>query len=200
MESFILAMVRHPEVYKKAQEEIDRVLGNERLPTLDDREDLPYIDCVLKELLRWNPPAPLGLPHRLTEDDFYQGYHIPRGATVIADLFAILHTCPQPEIFRPERFMEDPSIVDPREVVFGYGRRRCPGRHLAELEIWYLIANITATFNISKAVDNEGKEIIPPFDIINGMVRHPKPFRCSISPRSERAVSLIHQARTSGEM
>jgi cytochrome P450 len=52
MESFILAMVRHPEAYKKAQEEIDRVVGNERLPTLDDREALPYLDCVLKEVLR----------------------------------------------------------------------------------------------------------------------------------------------------
>jgi len=200
MEAFILAMLRHPEVYEKAQEEIDRVVGNERLPTLNDKEALPYLDCVLKELLRWNPPAPLGIPHRLMEDDVYRGYHIPRGAIVLSNIYAILRACPQPDIFRPERFMEDPGILDPREVAFGYGRRVCPGRYLAELSIWYLVANITATFKISRVVDNEGKEVTPPFDFISGLIRHPKPFSCSISPRSERAISLIHQAKTSGEL
>ena len=53
MQAFILAMVQYPEVYKKAQEEIDLVVGDERLPTIDDREALPYLDCILKELLRY---------------------------------------------------------------------------------------------------------------------------------------------------
>lgn len=58
--TFILAMVLHPHVLDKAQAEIDRVIGSERLPELDDREALPYVDCIVKEVYRWNPPVPLG--------------------------------------------------------------------------------------------------------------------------------------------
>ncbi|KAF8229384.1 cytochrome P450 [Tricholoma matsutake] len=195
MESFILAMVRYPEVYKKAQEEIDRVIGSERLLTINDRGSLPYLECVLKELFRWNPPLPLGFPHRVMEDDSYQGYHIPNGATIIANIYAMLQDCSQPHVFRPERFIDDPNISDPREVVFGFGRRICPGRHFGETNVWYMIANITATLDISKSTDDEGKEITPPFEVICSFVRHPKPFSCSIRPRSEKATSLIHDAK-----
>jgi len=198
MESFMLAMVRYPEVYKKVQEEIDHVIGNKRLPTHDDRDSLPYLDCVLKEVLRWNPPAPLS-PHRVMEDDIYQGYHIPAGAIIIPNIYVMMQACPQPEVFRPERFMEDPETPDPLEVIFGFGRRICPGRYLAESNLWYLIANITATFEISRVIDDEGKEIVPPFAISDGLIRHPKPFPCSISPRSEKTAILIYDARTSAE-
>ncbi|KAL0571246.1 hypothetical protein V5O48_010716 [Marasmius crinis-equi] len=84
--SFILAMVLHPDVLHKAQEEMDRVIGQDTLPSMDDRESLPYFECVLKEVLRWNPPVPLGLPHRVMEHDAYRGYHIPQGSTVIANI------------------------------------------------------------------------------------------------------------------
>ncbi|KAF5375444.1 hypothetical protein D9615_007975 [Tricholomella constricta] len=123
MQSFILAMVRHPEVFRKAQDEMDRVIGSGRLPTLNDRGSLPYLECVLKEVLRWNPPVPLGMPHRVMEDDIYRGYHIPKGTTVIANIFAILHDCFQPDVLYPERYIENSDLPDPREVVFGFGRR-----------------------------------------------------------------------------
>ena len=57
---FYLAMMTHPEVQRKAQAEIDRVIGNDRFPTLADQPDLPYIDALTKEVLRWNPVTPLG--------------------------------------------------------------------------------------------------------------------------------------------
>ena len=60
LHTFFLAMQLYPEVQRKAQEEIDRVIGNDRLPTIADRPNLPYIEMVIKELLRWNPVAPLG--------------------------------------------------------------------------------------------------------------------------------------------
>ena len=53
-------MIMYPEVQRKAQEEIDRVIGNDRLPTLADQPNLPYVEAVAKEVLRWNPVAPLG--------------------------------------------------------------------------------------------------------------------------------------------
>lgn len=86
METFVLAMVRNPDVYRKLQAEMDKVTRTERLPTLEDKPHLPYLECVLKEVYRWNPPVPLGLPHRLMEDDVYRGYHLPKGATIIANI------------------------------------------------------------------------------------------------------------------
>ncbi|KAL0064863.1 hypothetical protein AAF712_008116, partial [Marasmius tenuissimus] len=84
--TFILAMVLHPKVYNKVQEEMDRVIGKDAIPSYNDRESLPYFECVLKEILRWNPPAPLGMPHRVMEHDVYRGYHIPQGSTVVANI------------------------------------------------------------------------------------------------------------------
>lgn len=61
VQDFILAMMEHPEVLRKAQEEIDRVVGPGRLPTFSDRPQLPYVDCVMSEVLRWGVPVPLGM-------------------------------------------------------------------------------------------------------------------------------------------
>lgn len=83
-------MMLHPEVQRKAQEEIDRVVGTERLPGVADREKLPYIDAIVKEVLRWNPVAPMGLPHMTTEDDVCEGYLIPKGALLLPNIWYIV--------------------------------------------------------------------------------------------------------------
>ena len=87
---FMLAMVLYPDAQKKAQEEIDRVIGNDRLPCFDDRDNLPYVDAIVKEVLRWHPVGPMGLPHSTTEDDTYEGYHIPKGSLVIANIWCVV--------------------------------------------------------------------------------------------------------------
>ncbi|GLB44585.1 putative cytochrome p450 [Lyophyllum shimeji] len=199
MQTFVLAMVRNPGVFRKVQDEMDRVVGTERLPTLDDRGSLPYLECVLKEVLRWNPPAPLGLPHRLMEDDVYRGYHIPKGASVFTNIFAILQDCFQPDIFRPERHMDESDLPDPRDVVFGFGRRICPGRHFAESSAWTMMANIIATMDISRTPRDKENGVFPEYDVIGSFVRHPKPYECSIRPRSAKITSLIQEAKTNAE-
>ena len=87
LKGFFLVMALYPHVMKKAQEELDRVVGNERLPELSDRGNLPYISALLKELLRWACPLPFGIPKRAMEDDVYKGYRIPAGATVIENIW-----------------------------------------------------------------------------------------------------------------
>ena len=82
-------MALHPHVARKAQEELDRVVGNERLPELSDRENLPYISALLKELLRWTCPLPFGVPKRVTEDDTYKGFFIPAGATILENIWSV---------------------------------------------------------------------------------------------------------------
>ncbi|KXN80787.1 O-methylsterigmatocystin oxidoreductase [Leucoagaricus sp. SymC.cos] len=83
--TFILAMLKFPEAQKRAQQEINVFIGRDRLPEFSDQPDLPYLSAVLKEVLRWNPPVPLGVPHRSTEDDTYSGYFIPKGSVVMAN-------------------------------------------------------------------------------------------------------------------
>lgn len=81
MNSFIYAMAVFPEVQRKAQQEIDKVIGRERFPTFEDWESLPYTEAIMREILRWKPVLPLGVAHRVTEDDIYKGYLIPKGGS-----------------------------------------------------------------------------------------------------------------------
>lgn len=86
MRMFFYIMVTHPEIQKAAQKEVDAVIGTQRLATIDDRDALPYIGCLIKELFRFNAVAHL-VPHSLDEDDVYKGYLIPKGSWVIANIW-----------------------------------------------------------------------------------------------------------------
>jgi cytochrome P450 len=90
--NFVLAMVLNQDSQAKAHAELDAWLGlaELRLPTFEDRPNLPYLDKLLWETLRWYPVVPLGLPHRVIQDDVYEGYRIPKGATVIANIWVSL--------------------------------------------------------------------------------------------------------------
>lgn len=85
MKNFILALTIYPEVQARAQAEIDRVVGHERLPGFTDQNELPYTVACLKELLRWQQVDTLAVPHRLVMDDVYRGYFIPKGTIVIGN-------------------------------------------------------------------------------------------------------------------
>ena len=88
-------MVLHPQVVKKAQEELDRVVGKSRLPDFNDQEDLVYIGAVVREVQRWRPIIAGGLGHATTEDDVYEGYFIPKGTTVIPNAWFVISTLSQ---------------------------------------------------------------------------------------------------------
>jgi len=79
VETFFQAMAMYPEVQRRAQKEIDEVVGSKRLVNYDDWSSLPYVEALLREVLRWRPVAPLSLPHSTTTDDVYKGYYIPKG-------------------------------------------------------------------------------------------------------------------------
>jgi len=201
---FLLAMVLHPEVAAKAQKEIDTVVGSERLPKFTDRSQLPYLECVMSESMRWGVPVPLNLPHRLMEDDIYRGMHIPKGSLVIGNIWAIAHderVFHDPHSFKPERFMEKVDTEtakkrEPRNYIFGFGRRLCPGLPLADSAVWHIMASILATMDVKKAIDAEGKPIEPEQVYNNSIFRVPKVFKCDIRPRSEKALGLIKASYT----
>ncbi|EPS99956.1 hypothetical protein FOMPIDRAFT_1050052 [Fomitopsis schrenkii] len=195
---FVLEMVLHPEILKKLHDEMDCALKAIRLPGLEDRSSLPYLECVIREVYRICPAAQLGLPHQAADDDVYRGYHIPKGATVVANIWAMTRdpdVFVDPEEFRPERFLgvdlSQNEVGDPKQLVFGFGRRVCPGQHLADISNWLAIANIVATMDICKARDSSGIEITPTPTFLSGTVSHPTPFLCDIHPRSAKHKELI---------
>ncbi|KAJ5356014.1 Cytochrome P450 E-class group I [Penicillium concentricum] len=200
--TFFLAMALFPDAQRQAQAELDRVVGS-RLPTIDDRPNLPYVDALMKEVMRWHPVAPLGLPHMTTEEDEYCGYRIPKGAVLVPNVWSFTHDPEmynQPMSFNPGRFLQHengpPPEFDPQKLVFGFGRRICPGRYLADASLFITISKLLAVFNISKGLGEDGKEMDFPVGFQPGMISHPSPFRVQIRPRSEHAQMLIRSVDT----
>ncbi|KAF7188531.1 Multifunctional cytochrome P450 monooxygenase, partial [Pseudocercospora fuligena] len=193
LSTFFLMMVLHPEIQRKAQAEVDSSVGTARLPGIEHRDRLPYLQAIIKEVLRFHPVAPTGLPHLMATDATCAGYDIPKGAMVIANLWGIgrdtsIYT--DPHLFRPERFLGDRPELDSRTWAFGFGRRACPGKLLAEQTIFLTIARVLAVFDISKPDAEEE----PAVRFEPGMVSQPEPFQASIKPRSPECERLIERA------
>ncbi|KAK7443766.1 hypothetical protein VKT23_015550 [Stygiomarasmius scandens] len=190
--TFILAMAMHQDVQKAAQEEIDRVVGKDKIPTIEDVSRLPYTMAVIKETLRWHPPVPLSLPRCTAEDSIFNGYFIPKNTVVLPNLWAISRSVIKPDQFNPERFMNEgpaleDSIPDPFEWVFGLGRRICPGQHLAKNSLIAMITSILSAFDIAPL---DGQDTVPNFTTAN-IISHPEKFKCMIRPRSQQKKEVI---------
>ncbi|KAL4745449.1 hypothetical protein BDW72DRAFT_211322 [Aspergillus terricola var. indicus] len=191
--SVFLAMVLYPDVQKRAQEELDRVIGRGRLPGFADRDRLPYINAVVKEALRWHPVTPMGVAHSVMEDDVYDGYYIPKGSVIMPNIWAFCHDpedYKDPMSFKPERFLGDKPERDPQTLAFGFGRRVCPGRILADSSIYLTIVMSLAAFSISKPVrDGEEVDVQPHF--MPGITSHPAPFELDIRLRDPKYEQMI---------
>ncbi|KAJ7483509.1 cytochrome P450 [Mycena latifolia] len=178
--TFLLGMLANPEAQAKAQAEIDSVVGTGHLPDFGDEAALPYVSAIVKEVLRWQSVTPIAIPHYLAVEDEYRGYRIPAGSVVIGNAWAIMNDediYTDPHSFNPERFLRDgkinPAVQDPATTAaFGFGRRICPGRHLAASSLWITIASILATLDIKKAKDENGKEIEPSYEYFPGLVSY----------------------------
>ncbi|KAH7097930.1 cytochrome P450 [Auriculariales sp. MPI-PUGE-AT-0066] len=214
LQLFYLAMVLSPEVQRRAQAELDSVIGEDRLPTMEDRPSLPFIEAIVKEVYRWNPALPAAIPHCTTEEDVYRGWRIPAKTMLIPNIWQITHDpklYPDPLSFKPDRYMstsvENESISgsgkpaqnpDPRSFVFGFGRRECPGRHLADASVWIAIAVSLATFNIMPRKNASGKPVLPIPRFSGATVSQPEEFPYVLEPRSEQALQWLQaDAKTS---
>ncbi|KAF8073651.1 cytochrome P450 [Lyophyllum atratum] len=196
---FFLAMVLYPHCQLRAQEELDAVVGTERLPRFDDRASLPYLECLIQETLRWHHPVPTGVPHQGSEDDVYDGMFIPKGSVVIANIRGMTwddNIYEDPFTFDPTRYMQKPlGRGEPFSgATWGFGRRICPGRHLADASVWIAMATILSTLCISKAKSEDGEEITPEEVFYTSVASRPRPFQCGIRPRSHSAEDLVFQA------
>ncbi|TCD61737.1 hypothetical protein EIP91_007986 [Steccherinum ochraceum] len=207
-QSFLLAMAMFPDVQKKAQAELDKVVGPDRLPDYDDIEQVTYIRALVLETMRWLPAAAAGVPHALIADDEYKGYHIPKGSVVIPDAWAMLHNpadYPKPEQFKPERYLDqhgniDSTVMDPTIIAFGFGRRICPGRHFSNNSLAIFIASTLQVFDISAGLDDHGTPVELSNEVIGGLIIAPRVVPCGLKPRSEAAIRLILEAQTAEEL
>ena len=164
-----LAMLAYPETQARAHAELDAVVGRTRLPTFADHQHLPYIRAMVKELLRWRPIAPLITPHQSTEDDWYEGMFLPKGTICIANGW---HMNRDPEIFGkntedfdPARYLNAsegvaPDISDLKKeghFSYGFGRRNCVGRHMADNTLFINIAMLLWAMKFERKRDASGR-------------------------------------------
>ncbi|KAL5639413.1 hypothetical protein ACGC1H_006803 [Rhizoctonia solani] len=193
LRTVILAMAMYPDIQAKAQAEIDSAIGT-RLPELADQDVLPYVQCIVKEAMRWRISLPLALPHGCIQDDTYKGYHIPKGAIVLGNAWALCNNpdvYPDPERFNPDRFL-DPSVPDAPS--FGFGRRICPGLHHAESVIFITAAGLLAMFDIRPEHDANGNPVPLRADTsLNEVFRQVLPFKCKFTPRSEKHERMVRE-------
>ncbi|EIM82220.1 cytochrome P450 [Stereum hirsutum FP-91666 SS1] len=220
---WILAMISYPHTQQRAQEELDTVVGRSRLPSFSDFGALPYIRCMVTESLRWSSAFPMGAPHRCMQDDWYDGYFIPKGTMLLPNVWEMNHN---PEVygadaahFNPARFLEHGTEANEKKSdthwSFGFGRRVCMGRHAAENTLFIFIAVVLWSSTIGPAADDEGKVTVPSredvdeeglimyvfsyffLDVHRTKVRYtsrPKPFRCTFQPRFSDATAILDQA------
>ncbi|KAF4592240.1 O-methylsterigmatocystin oxidoreductase [Ophiocordyceps camponoti-floridani] len=193
LNAFVLAMTLNPEIQRKAQKEIDSLTGSTRLPSFEDRSQLPYIDAIVTETLRWLPVAPMGTAHMATEDVFYNGYLIPKGAQLVPSIWWFTH---DPDVYRdPDSFDPDRYAArnepDPRATVFGFGRRRCPGMYFAEANLFIIVAQMLAVFTIGKVVGEDGKEVEPEIRTTPGLISNVLGFPFTIKARNVELLRAV---------
>ncbi|GJJ14307.1 hypothetical protein Clacol_008571 [Clathrus columnatus] len=196
--TFFYAMILHPDIQRKAQAEIDALLGNQRLPVLTDRSSLPYLRALVTELYRWRTNVPLGVAHSLNKDDVYNGIVIKKGTIIMPNVWHMLHdpnVYPDPLTYNPDRYKgSDAEMKKVTDLAFGFGRRTCPGYNFAQGTIFSIIMTTLATCNILPPVDVNGKEYIPNVEYSSGMISVPSHFNIQLKSRSLKAQELLHDA------
>ncbi|KZL77165.1 cytochrome P450 [Colletotrichum tofieldiae] len=141
-----MAALEHPDVFRRAREEVDKVCGVDeeaRLPTLADMDDLRYICAMAKEILRWRPIFPIIPDHTASQDIEFEGYYFPAGTGFTINGPAVSYECDEPDEFRPERWLDGHETDIAHGLwAFGGGRRICVGYRLAQRSMFLNIARL----------------------------------------------------------
>ncbi|KAJ7339738.1 cytochrome P450 [Mycena albidolilacea] len=200
MQWFSALIPAHPEVQKKAHEELDRVVGRDRLPAVEDEKNLPYCHAIIKEVERCHNPFWLGTPHVASQDFTYNNQFIPKDTVVVLNTWTMHHDPSRhlsPDDFNPDRYMGDSltsadsaNLTDPYQRdhwMFGAGRRICPGMIVAEREIWLTISRMLWAFTMESL---PGEPIdLTEYDGLSG--RSPVPFRVNLLPRHAKVAEVL---------
>ena len=180
LEWLMAELIRHPNVMKKVQEEVRRVVGEKTNIEMNDINKMEYLNCVIKENLRLHPPFPLLVPRETTKNIEMGGYHIPAKTRVFINAWAIQRDprlWDRPEEFIPERFQNnsvDFKGQDLQFVPFGIGRRGCPGVSFGVASTEFVITNLLYWFDWKLPEDGAlGKKNMDMSEV-NGLTVHKK--------------------------
>lgn len=178
----ILYMIHNPEIQERCYRDLEN-FG--RLPGYEDRNSLLYIQAVLLEIQRCGNIAPISLLHATLENTELFKYKIPKGATVILNLTALLRNpeyFPEPEKFNPDRFLEANGTLKTNEAMipFSIGKRACAGESLAKMELFMMFSALIFTYKISS-----GAAGLPPLEPHFGFTLSPKPFLVKLEKRQK---------------
>ncbi|EEP82797.1 predicted protein [Uncinocarpus reesii 1704] len=195
----MLAAILHPDEALKLQSEIDRVVGEDRLPGWEVRDNLPWVRAFIWESLRWHAFSPLGAPRAASKEIEYKGYRIPKGATIVLNHFAMDHDeniYKDPFVFRPQRWIDNPDLP---HIIFGFGLRGCPGQHLARDLLYLNTARLFWAYNIGRPfeggrqVDLDAEALMRPRGGGSAFNQVPH-FKASVTVRDPKRRAIIEEA------
>ncbi|KAM4641332.1 uncharacterized protein O3C94_015729 [Discoglossus pictus] len=181
----ILLLMKFPDVLAKVQEEIDRVIGQNRSPQVKDRNEMPYTDAVIHEIQRFSDLLPMGVPRKVTQDVEFRGYNIPKDTNVFPMLGSVLKdpTCfPQPEEFNPNNFLDENGEFKKNDAFMplSAGKRNCLGEALVRMQLFLFLVTIVQNFSLKSPVPPEELDIKPN---VSGLGNLPKPYKLAFIPR-----------------
>ncbi|GMN75511.1 hypothetical protein TIFTF001_056849, partial [Ficus carica] len=188
LEWLMAELIRNPRVMKKAQEEVRRVVGNKPKIDVDDINQMEYLKFVIKENLRLHPSLPLLLPRETSKSVEIGGYHVPANTRVFINAWAIQRDpslWEKPEEFIPERFKSSSVDIkghDIELVVFGCGRRGCPGLAFGVASTEYIIANLLYWFDWKLPDDSAAPEDLDMSEIFGLSVSKKVPLHLVPTP------------------
>nr|XP_020007103.1 cytochrome P450 2C25-like isoform X2 [Castor canadensis] len=180
----LLLLMKHPDVTAKLQEEIDRVIGRHRMPCMQDRSNMPYMDAVLHETQRYIDLVPAGVRRSVTRDIKFRNYLIPKGTTIFPSLSSVLNDnkeFPNPEKFDPGHFLDDSGNFKKSDyfMAFSSGKRICVGEGLARMELFLFLTTILQHFDLKSAVDPKDIDTSP---VANGFTSLPHKYQMCFIP------------------
>lgn len=184
----LMAAARFPHSQARVHEELEAIIDRETIPTFEDWSQLVQVQAFILEALRWRPVNPIGLPHRATKDIIWNGMCIPAGATVFGNHWSIARdpsVYHDPEVFDPQRWIgADGEIKENMKLfTFGFGRRACPGLHVANRSVYIAVALILWSFTLAE----DPSDPIDDTAFTPGIVSHQKPFGLIFKPRMDEA-------------
>nr|XP_055045107.1 cytochrome P450 2B4-like [Misgurnus anguillicaudatus] len=174
----LIFLMENPDVQERCHKEIVQVLGYDHLPSMDDRDKLPYTYATVHEIQRCGNIVPLGVVHATTQPTKLRGYDIPKGTIIMTNLTAILSDKEHwkcPDTFNPENFLDENGHFYKPEafVAFSMGPRICLGETLARMELFLYFVCLLQRIHFSWPPNSQ----CPDMDGIVSALRHPHPFK-----------------------
>ncbi|XP_075125327.1 cytochrome P450 2K1-like [Leptodactylus fuscus] len=178
----LLLMMKYPEIQKKVQAEIEKVIGSAE-PQVTHRKEMPYTDAVIHEIQRFGNIVPSNLPHATTQDVKFRGYFLPKDTHVIPLLTSVLYDKDhfvRADEFYPEHFLDSSGNFVRKEAFmpFSAGKRTCAGENLAKMELFLFFTSLLQNFTF-KAPPGETLDLMP----AGGFTCAPKPYKICALPR-----------------